>query len=250
MTGHRPLSGLLVNLKAILFDLDGTLRHDQPLPEQALYDYTVNLGVADGAEKRRRAARWAHYYWAQSPELIQDIEAFGGLNDPFWLNYAMRSLLIFDCSEACARQLAPQVKHFMREVYHPEDVVAEGAFAVLGALKTAGYRLAVLSNRQKPCHDHLASLGLLPFFDLALVAVEVDAWKPDPLFFQRALERLGTPPERALYIGDNYYADVLGAQNAGIQPVLFDPLDLFPEADCPVIHCFGDLPSLLNQEKQ
>ena len=56
-----------------------------------------------------------------------------------------------------------------------------------------------------------------------------------------ALERLGANAAESIYVGDNYWADVIGAQRAGVQPVLYDPHRLFPEADCPVLAQIDDL---------
>jgi putative hydrolase of the HAD superfamily len=61
------------------------------------------------------------------------------------------------------------------------------------------------------------------------------------------MELLGTQPAHALYVGDNYYADVLGARAAGLEPVLIDPDEIFPEADCAVIHCISEILPLLEQ---
>ena len=47
--------------------------------------------------------------------------------------------------------------------------------------------------------------------DSALVGVE----KPDPAIFRAALEALGVAPEEALYVGDLYEVDVVGARAAG-----------------------------------
>jgi FMN phosphatase YigB (HAD superfamily) len=77
------------------------------------------------------------------------------------------------------------------------------------------------------------------------VAAEVDAWKPDPRIFDRALELTASAPERMIYVGDNYYADILGAKNAGLQPVLLDDRGVFPDAECAVIGRLGDLVGLL-----
>jgi FMN phosphatase YigB (HAD superfamily) len=52
---------------------------------------------------------------------------------------------------------------------------------------------------------------------------------------------MNVKPEQAVYIGDNYFADVVGARNAGIEPILIDPVNLFPEANCTVIGSLGDL---------
>jgi len=79
------------------------------------------------------------------------------------------------------------------------------------------------------------------------VAGEVGAEKPDPLIFTEALQRLDSRAAQALYVGDNYYADVVGAQRAGILPVLLDPEAIFPEADCPVINEIRDLQDWLIQ---
>jgi putative hydrolase of the HAD superfamily len=112
-------------------------------------------------------------------------------------------------------------------------------------MKTAGYQLALVTNRSKPVREELAELGLLDFFDLALTAGEADAWKPDPAIFTQALRRLDAPAETAAYVGDNYYADVIGARRAGLQPILFDPMDLFPEAECCIIRALKELQGLI-----
>jgi putative hydrolase of the HAD superfamily len=90
-------------------------------------------------------------------------------------------------------------------------------------------------------------MGLFEFFDFTLVAGEVNAWKPDPRIFQEALQRTGSRPDKTLYVGDNYFADVVGSRRAGLRPVLLDPERIFIEADCPVIGSIGDLPGLLAQ---
>lgn len=242
---RRLSNNILENITLILFDLDGTLRHNRPDSTQALIDYAVRLGVDDSLEKRRRSQRWAHYYWAQSEELADDMQTFGELNESFWENYIIRNLIAFDCEPENARKLTPELSEFMREKHQPEDWVPPDVPETLQNLKKAGYQLGVLSNRREPCHEHLEQLGLLDFFDLALVAGEVNAWKPDPNLFRMALERLGSSPENAVYVGDNYYSDILGAQQAGLQPILLDPDGVFPDADCPVIRAIGDLQELV-----
>ena len=52
---------------------------------------------------------------------------------------------------------------------------------------------------------------------------------------------MGLQAGQAIYVGDNYYADVVGARRAGVRPVLFDPEAVFTEADCTVIRSIGEL---------
>lgn len=238
-------NGFIANVDTILFDLDGTLRHNRPSFVQTFYDYAVSLGVADGSEKRRRAARWTHYYWAQSAELEQDSQQFDLQDDAFWVHYAQRSLLAFDCSTECAQTLAPEVQRYISRNQNSEDYIPPEVPETLQRLKDANYRLGLLSNRSQPCQDYLQEVGLAKYFELSLVAGEVNSWKPDPEIFHQALQRMGALPDRTVYIGDNYYADIVGAKNAALIPVLVDPDGVFPDADCLVVKSIGDLSRLL-----
>ena len=123
----------------------------------------------------------------------------------------------------------------MSEQYRPENKVISGAFDALERLKTAGYTLGVVTNRNDPCDVELVDLGLAPYFDFALAAGQVGSWKPAPKIPDAALELCGSTAAESIYVGDNFYADIKGARNAGLQPVLIDPRDLFPDAGCPRI---------------
>jgi FMN phosphatase YigB (HAD superfamily) len=50
-----------------------------------------------------------------------------------------------------------------------------------------------------------------------------------------------------MYVGDNYFADVVGARSAGLRPVLYDPRGIYPYATCEVIQSFNQLADLLKQ---
>lgn len=236
------------SVNTVLFDLDGTLRHNQPSFTQAFYDHAVRLGVEDSPEKRRKAARWTHYYWAQSAELAQDSAQYNEQGDPFWVNYALRSLLAFDVSPDTALELAPDIHAYIRDFHHSDDVVPADVPEVLSALRAAGFRLGVVSNRSQPYRVYLEELQLAEYFELILAAGEVDIWKPDPEIFHHALAQMQTTPEKTLYVGDNYYADIVGAQNAGLLPVLVDPDGVFPDVECPTICTLGELQGLLEHK--
>ncbi len=233
------------HIQAILFDLDGTLRHNRPNANDALFDFAIQLGVDDQPEMRLEAARWAHYYWAQSSQLIEDKGLFPD-DDLFWENYCQRTLIAYGCMPEYARELAPKLFCYMRDEYKPMDWVPPDVPKTLGKLQNAGFRLAMLSNRSQPYGEELETLGLAGYFEFALAAGEVDVWKPDPWVFRYALNQLGTQPGETLYIGDNYYADVIGARRAGLHPILVDPNGVFPKAECTVIQNVSDLYEILN----
>ncbi len=233
------------SIETILFDLDGTLRHNTPSAEKTLTRIARELGARIPAERGLQAARWAHYYWAQSPELLADIQRFDKLEPEFWVNYAYRYLMALGVPEPQAADLAPALSSRMETEYTPESTVHPEDLETLAGLRQRGFILGLVSNRTLPFDEEIQELGLKPYFDFAYVAGEVNAWKPDPTIFERAFALSNSAPEHSLYIGDNYYADIIGARAAGMQPVLLDPHGLFPKADCPVIHRLDELVNLL-----
>lgn len=234
------------SIRVILFDLDGTLRHNRPAFTDSFMDYAAQLGVKASEEQRWQTTRWTHYYWASSQELAADDRAFAGQEAEFWTNYARRSLEVLGASTDQAIQLAPEMHRYMSEDHQTEDWIPPEVPETLQVLKESGYRLGVVSNREHSYEEYLIQVGLMEYFDLSLVAGEVDAWKPDPRIFLHALDQLGYSPEQAVYVGDNYYADIQGANKAGLHPVLIDPDGLFPEATCPIIKSLAELPEILS----
>lgn len=226
-----------IAVRAILFDLDGTLRHNIPSSNHAFFDFAAELGAADSPELRRQTIRWVHYYWAQSPELLGDLEVFGGLSNEYWIFYAERTLTVFGCSTDQARSLAPLIAQRMGEEYSPLDHVPPEVHQTLQALKQAGMRLAVVSNRSNPFDEQLSKLELSQYFEFAIAAGVIALWKPDAGIFLHSVKQLGVRPEETMYVGDNYFADVIGAQNAGLRPVLIDPEGIFEGATDCIGHC-------------
>jgi putative hydrolase of the HAD superfamily len=116
---------------------------------------------------------------------------------------------------------------------------------MLGELRAAGLAVGVVSNSDGRVESLLAAAGLRPFLDFVIDSGSVGVEKPDPRIFALACERAGVPPQHALHVGDVYEVDVLGARAAGVTPVLFDPDDLVPDADCARISDLAALPALL-----
>ncbi len=234
------------DIKAIFFDLDGTLRHSVPHGGDVFSDYAITaLGLRASEEDRLRAVRWEHLYWASSADLREDLLAHSGETENFWIEYSRRRLIALGASPAWALTNAPKVSLHMGAEYRPQSIVPDDVRKTLAELKQAGYIMAVLSNRDKPFVDVLESHRILEFFDFSMAGGEVDSYKPDPGLFEHALKRSGLAPHEAMYVGDNYFADVIGSRRAGLMPVLYDPGGIFPEADCTIIKSFEELNSVI-----
>jgi HAD superfamily hydrolase (TIGR01549 family) len=208
-------------------------------------DYVITLGLNVDQEARLRAFRWEHFYWASSEDLRNDLLAHSAETENFWIEYSRRRLIALGASEEWATEVAPKTSMHMGEFYKPESIVPEDVRRTLPLLKESGYLLAVISNRDKPFQDLLGDHGISEFFDFSMAAGEVNIWKPDPGIFEHGLKRVGLSASEVIYVGDNYYADVVGARAAGLQPVLYDPLGIFPDPDCTTIKSFDELNSII-----
>ena len=228
-------------IKAILFDFDGTLRHSLPSGGEVFTNYVISQGLQVTDEDQRRAAIWEHYYFANSPEIQADQKNFNGEGEDFWFHFAHRRLVALGCPPKIVPELGPKVSAHMHEAYKPEDWIPEEVHTVIPQLRNSGYTLGVVSNRDKPYQEEIDELGMRGYFHFSLAAGEVQSWKPEPGVFYAALERAGAAAQEALYIGDNFFADVVGARRAGLQPVLYDPKGFFYNPDCPVIASFDEL---------
>jgi putative hydrolase of the HAD superfamily len=123
----------------------------------------------------------------------------------------------------------------------------EGARAALDALPGLGLRLACVSNSDGRAEAHLVRYGVregLEFvIDSALVGIE----KPDPGIFHLALERMGIPAQRALYVGDLAGVDARGSHAAGMHCVLLDPSGTYAPQGVVGIRGIADLPAYIEQ---
>jgi len=128
-----------------------------------------------------------------------------------------------------------------------EDVL-EGVRPSLERFRSAGLRLAAVSNSNGTLRRLFDRLGFTPAFEVILDSRVEGVEKPDPRIFHIALERLGAPAGSALHVGDFYNVDVVGARAAGVRPVLVDEAGLYPDADCPRVHSLAGLASHLVPE--
>jgi putative hydrolase of the HAD superfamily len=101
------------------------------------------------------------------------------------------------------------------------------AVPVLEALRGRGIKTAIVSNTPwgSPASAWRAELtrhGLLDKVDAAVFCMDVGWRKPHRAPFDRALSLLEVAPADALFVGDDHRWDIVGAQNAGLRPVLLE----------------------------
>ncbi len=122
---------------------------------------------------------------------------------------------------------------------------APGAAETLAALRRAGYSLGVISNSDGRVERLLDRAGLRGYLSFVIDSEIVGVSKPDRRIFELGVERAGTRPDEAMYVGDYITIDVLGARAAGLVPVLYDPHGAYVEPACTVIGELAELTRLL-----
>ena len=110
--------------------------------------------------------------------------------------------------------------------------VRPGTSEALAKLRSR-YRLAVISNSDGTIAKLLDALGLLPYFESVTDSRICGCEKPDPRIFRSALQSLGVPPERSIYVGDVYSVDFVGARGVGMEALLMDAAGVYLDTDYP-----------------
>ena len=78
------------------------------------------------------------------------------------------------------------------------------------------YKLGVISNNFGNTRGWCDEYQLSPLFDVIIDSTVFGIAKPDPKIFEAALSELAVAPAEAIYVGDSYKADMVGAKNVGM----------------------------------
>lgn len=85
----------------------------------------------------------------------------------------------------------------------------------LESLKNS-YKLGVISNNFGNTRGWCDEYNLSPLLDVIIDSTVFGCAKPDPRIFQAALSELNVSPQEAIYVGDSYKADMVGAKRVGM----------------------------------
>ena len=117
----------------------------------------------------------------------------------------------------------------------------------LQRFRDEGFKLAIVSNWDTPLDPLTERLGIAGYFD-AIVAshdARVRSEKPDPRIFNYALAAVDVSAEEAVHVGDTYQADIVGAENVGIRPILLDRNGTQADRWDETIQSLSELPEML-----
>ncbi len=188
-------------MKGIIFDYGNTLAISASLTDSLKQVLKNEKAEAIGIEIE---AHLASLY--QPDQKIQ----------PFWGDVWASAFAKFGV--AYSEEVAiSHLKHFMLSCK-----LYSYTIELLTDLKTAGYRLGLLSNVTGPTHifhNDIKNKGISPFFDSVVWSCETGYRKPSKKVFQIALEKLKLNHTEVIMVGDNEMADIEGAMKLGIKTV-------------------------------
>jgi HAD superfamily hydrolase (TIGR01549 family) len=233
----RPAPKVISGIKAVFFDLGNTI---------TMFDYAAlkELIAADiFAPPSNRDIAMGEY---KAREVINNLLlSRSGTTD------AMRTFLYYATILKQIGIKKERIKPLVETITQFDKteglwrVVMKETLPTLNRLKEKKLKLGIISNSDGRVAGLLTQLNLTALFEVALDSQVVGVEKPDPRIFQMALEKTKTAPAEAVYVGDIYAIDVLGARRAGMTPVLMDPLRQYTDVDCATIADLGELLQLL-----
>lgn len=190
-------------IKAIIFDVGGVLVRTADHTGRSTWENRLGL-PAGSAEAIVLNSEMGHR--AQRGEIT---------HEALW-EWVGRSL-----------ELGGELSAFRQDFWRG-DSVDEKLVDLIRELRRS-YKLAVISNATDALRGTLAEYDLLDKFDVIVGSASEGVMKPDPLIYERTLERLGCRAEETIFI-DDAPANVAGARALGMNVILLNPaMDLAAE---------------------
>lgn len=230
-------------IKAVYFDFFNTLAQYYPSREQVYLDVCAENGTNLEPKVLAHALNVADNYWRDenrnSPvENKNKLQQFA-----FYVRYISRAL-----SEAGVKNnkiMAIKTLQRMKKI-NWEFKTFDDSIPTLSMLKKSGLKVGLISNVYKNIEKTYQSLGLLEFLDFIVTSSEVGCEKPDPRIFQAALNKANIESNEAIYVGDQYQLDIVGARNVGIKAIFLDRDNWFDDiTDCPRISSLSQVTEYL-----
>ena len=233
----HEVEDVLTMIKAIFFDWMNTLTHAEPDRHEQFCQIARELGFKLSPQKvvqgiynaGTELPEGAPYRWQES----HDPEIF--------IRYI--EIILGEAGVKLPRDKVLEIlKKISRSAKVENYVLYDDVLPTLEKLKKRGLTVGLITSLTKDMNLICSDLGLAPYLDFVVTSKEVGANKPEPPIFLAALECARVGSSEAVYVGDQYETDVVGARGVGINPVLIDRYDLLSKvSDCPRIHSLTEL---------
>jgi putative hydrolase of the HAD superfamily len=222
---NRPGSPVRSPVRAIIFDAGNTLlRMNYGIIADLLRTRgrATSLEEVEEAELRARVRLDPHL--APGASSTESAVTHGR-----YLRYLLEHLAITDEAEIDAIARWRRGYNLPVGLWNRADPEAIGA---IRRVREAGLVAGVISNSNGSVRSILEETGLAAHLHFIIDSSVVGVEKPDPRIFLLGLREAGVTPAEAVYVGDLYSVDVLGARAAGLDGILLDPRGFWAPRDC------------------
>ncbi|OPY28910.1 MAG: putative HAD-hydrolase [Methanocella sp. PtaU1.Bin125] len=132
-----------------------------------------------------------------------------------------RTILTRSCGAACPPPgyLPESCSHLFRAATRKRMFIYPTVRPALDQIRK-GYRLGIVSNAQEAFTlPELDIYGLRPYFETIILSSRAGVKKPNAKIFQAALDDLKIEPYQAAFVGNDLFADILGAGKLGMKTI-------------------------------
>lgn len=230
-------------IKAVFFDLYHTLVRYEPPREEIQAMALKYFGIEVSLEALRRSLVVADEFICQEIAHHQLSKRSEQEKMALWVQY--QKVLFKDAGIKADEKLIlgslGKMQQMKRELVPFDDVVP-----ALTELKDRDLILGLISNVESDMTSLLKETGLQSLLQVVVISLDAGCNKPHPEIFREALKQAGIQASEALYVGDQYQVDVIGANNAGMKGILLDRGGYFAEVtDCPRIQSLDQVAEYL-----
>ena len=210
----------------LVFDVGGTLLR---LNLEALAQVYVNTASAlDAALDYGRAYNVISALEAELPTWQQQRQV--SLDDDngkeFWDSFYTAGFRRLGITRDVSAAVTEIRERFQRAEF---ETLFDDVVPALDALSSRGTSLGILSNFSTNLEDVLRQVGIHRYFDFFIVSAIAGVEKPDPRIFDLTARAANHPREEIVYIGDSIYHDIEGARRSGMDAILVDRPNRYPD---------------------
>lgn len=200
----------MAQIKGVFFDLGGTLRIAEEVPEHQERAKARMAELAGAADVQAFIDMVEERYQPYRDWALGENKEAGDYD--LWAKWLLPEL-----PEEKLREICHELTYQYRQVKGLRHVV-DGGLEVIQTLHAWGYKLGIISNLigEREIPDWLRDDGLEQYFDAVVLSSVCHIRKPDPRMYQMGCDQLGLRPDECVSVADNLNRDITGAKAAGI----------------------------------
>lgn len=186
----------MARIRAVLFDIDGTLLDSNEAHAHAWLDALRGHGID------------VPY------DLMRSKIGMGG-------DKVLEEVAGIDHESVQGKLITERRNAVFKALYLPDTGPLPGARSLVERLRNRGLKRAVVTSAgSAELADLLREAAVASLFDVEIAGDDAGATKPDPDLVKLALEKLEVGPREAVMIGDTPY-DIAAAARAGVSTIAF-----------------------------